>query len=98
MSFFQEVEGDAAILVDNGVYRQVPLYKRDGYLYAKHAGGFVRLMADGSTSRPKLRLEFMSISGSLFRDNMGRMCVADRKGSIPLEEKRAQMLLGGPTE
>lgn len=32
MSFFKQVEGEAAVLVENGVYKQVDLYTRDGYL------------------------------------------------------------------
>lgn len=42
MSFFKQVEGEAAILVNNGVFSQVDLYSRDGYLFAKHGSGFVR--------------------------------------------------------
>jgi hypothetical protein len=53
MSFFKQVEGEAAIIISNGVYRQCDLYTRDGYLYAKISGGFVRLMADGATPRQK---------------------------------------------
>lgn len=30
MSFFQQLEGDGAVLIENGVYVQVPLYQR-GY-------------------------------------------------------------------
>lgn len=65
MSFFKEVEGEAAVLVIGGVYSQVPLYTRDGYLYAKYGSGFVRLMADGATTKAKLRLDFMSFDGAL---------------------------------
>ena len=53
MSFFKEIEGDAAIVVENGVYRQVPLFERDGYIYAKIGSGFVRIMADGATTKAK---------------------------------------------
>ena len=28
MAFFKEVEGEAAIVIQNGVYKQVPLYTR----------------------------------------------------------------------
>ena len=34
MSFFKKVEGDAAVLVANGVFKQVDLYTRDGYVFA----------------------------------------------------------------
>lgn len=94
MSFFKEIEGEAAILVENGVYKQVPLYVRDGYLYAKVGGGFVRLMADGATTKSKLRLDFMSWNGPLHRDGLGRLCSPDVKGSKSLGHE-AQKLLGG---
>lgn len=96
MSFFKEIEGGAAILVENGVYKQVPLYSRDGYLYAKTGGGFVRLMADASTTKAKLRLDFMSFDQPLFRDPLGRLCTSEAKGAKPLEPPKAKLLLGGP--
>lgn len=94
MSFFQEIEGEAAVLVENGVYRQVPIYTRDGYLYAKTGGGFVRLMADGATTRAKMRLDFLSFEKPLYRDGMGRLCTVDVKGALALEAPTAQKLLG----
>lgn len=95
MSFFQEIEGEAAVLVENGVYRQVPLYTRDGFLYAKTGAGFVRLMADGATTKAKMRLDYMSFEKPLFRDALGRLCTADVKGAKALEPAKAQLLLGG---
>jgi len=94
MSFFKEVEGEAAVLIENGVYKQVPLFTRDGYLYAKIGGGFVRLMADGATTKAKMRLDFMSWNGPLCRDGMGRLCTKDVTGAKTLGEQ-AQKLLGG---
>lgn len=96
MGFFKHVEGEAAIIIENGVYKQVDLYTRDGTLYAKTGGGFIKLMADGSTTKAKVRLEHLSFEGTLFRDRMGRLVAEDRPGAIPLEEKRQQMLLGAP--
>lgn len=97
MSFFQEIEGEAAVLVNNGVYIQVPLYVRDGYLYAKVGGGFVRLMADGATTKAKLRLDFMSWTGPLCRDGLGRLCTDKTPGVDVkrLSDDSTQKLLGG---
>lgn len=82
MGLFQEVEGEAAVLVEGGVYRQVPVYKRNGFLFAKSGAGFVRLYADRSTSKPKCRLETLTWgeAGRLGRDSLGRLCVA---GEVP---------------
>lgn len=96
MSFFQEIEGDAAVLVENGVYKQVPLFSRDGYIYARIGGGYVRLMADGSTTKAKMRLDFMTFNGTICRDPLGRLCTTAVKGAVLLESAKAQMLLGGP--
>lgn len=95
MSFFQEIEGEAAVLVENGVYKQVPLYSRDGYIYAKIGGGFVRLMADGATTKSKMRLDFMSFDQPLFRDALGRLCTETVSGAKQLEPAKQQLLLGG---
>lgn len=94
MGFFKEVEGEAAVIVSGGVYKQVPLYTRDGYVYAKTAGGFVRLMADGSTTKDKTRLDYMTWGGSLKRDTFGRLCTPDVIGARALEEEKQQLLLG----
>lgn len=96
MAFFKKVEGEAAVVVANGVYKQVDLYTRDGYVYAAAAGGFVRLMADGSTTHPKMRLEYMTWRDGLGRDPLGRLCSVDTPGARLLEEKVSAKLLGGP--
>lgn len=94
MAFFKEVEGEAAIVVHRGVYKQVPIYTRDGYLYAKVGGGFIRLMSDGSTTKDKTRLDYMTWSGTLKRDTFGRLCTPDVHGARALEDERQQLLLG----
>jgi len=95
MSFFKEIEGEAAILVEGGVYRQVALFERDGYIYAKVGSGFIRLMADGATTKAKMRLDFMSFDKPLYRDGLGRLCTAAVAGAKALEPAKAQLLLGG---
>ncbi|MEC5291555.1 MULTISPECIES: hypothetical protein [unclassified Aurantimonas] len=98
MAFFKEIEGEAAIVVENGVYRQVPLYERDGFLFAKVNGGFVKLMHDGSTTKAKMRLDFMTFDLPLHRDMLGRLCLGSVKGSILLEPAKAQKLIGSGTQ
>lgn len=94
MSFFKEVEGEAAIIVAGGVYKQVPLYTRDGYIYAKDGAGFIRLMADAATTKPKTRLDFMTWTGQLYRDPLGRLCTNEVPRRIALEPDKARQLLG----
>lgn len=97
MSFFQHAEGEAAVLVGNGVYRQADLYTRDGYLYAKHGAGFVRLLADGSTSYAKLRLEYLTWTGHPAKDALGRLCTGTVPGAKPLDRPQELRLLGAAT-
>ena len=97
MSFFKQIEGDAAILVENGVYKQVDLYSRDGYLFAKVGSGFVRLMADGSTTKHKLRIDFMSFEGELGSDGLGRLVTKDSPKFRALPTERQTLLLGAPS-
>lgn len=96
MGFFKEVEGEGAVIIIGGVYKQVPLATRDGFLYAKTAGGYVRLMADGSTTKDKMRLDYMTWDGELRRDQYGRLCTPDVKGARSLEPERKTLLLGSP--
>lgn len=99
MGFFKQIEGEAAVMVEGGVYKQVDLYSRDGYLYAKAGGGFVRLMADGSTTKPRLRLDSLSWSGDLARDSLGRLCQPGAvEGAKLLGADATQKLLVEPAQ
>lgn len=93
MSFFKQVEGEAAVLVENGVFKQCDVFIRDGYLYARTSGGFVRLMVDGSTSKARCSLDFMSYSSPLAQ-RLGRLCAHGTEGSTELPAPAAQRLLG----
>ena len=94
MSFFKQIEGDAAILVENGVYKQVDLYSRDGYIFAKLGSGFVRLMADGSTTKHRLRIDYMSFEGELGSDGLGRLVTAGHPRFKALPTDKQTLLLG----
>lgn len=98
--FFQKVEGEAAILVENGVYKQVDVYIRNGMLFAKAGGGFIRLMADGSTTKAKCRLDTLSWDDCLYRDALGRLYgqKIEGKNVKPLEGSDRDRLLGPPAE
>lgn len=94
MGLFKQLEGNSAVLSIGGVYKQVPVYERDGLLYAALSGGFIRLKMDGSTSHPKARLDHLDFDGALHRDELGRLCLPGSEGrtTCPLEaEKRLQL-------
>ena len=82
---FQPVTGDTAILCSNGVFQQCDLYEWGGGLFAEVSGGkFVRLRADGSTSKTSVRLEYLDYAGPLFRDRLGRLLITQSDGAVPL--------------
>lgn len=83
-------------MVIGGVYKQVDLFKRDGYLYAKAAGGFVRLYADGATTKAKMRLDALSWEGDLYSDPLGKLCSEKVTGAKLLSSPVRQKLLGAP--
>ncbi len=95
MGMFKQIEGENAIIVEGGVFKQADLYTRDGYLYAKASGGFVRLYADGSTSKAKCRLDVMTFDKPLCADKFGRLCDASESGARSLEKAKEQRLLAG---
>lgn len=96
MGLFQEVEGEVAVIVEKGVYQQVPIYTRDGYLYAKKGSGFVRLYGDGSSTRAACRLDSMTWGDvQLYEDRFGRLCTGSVDGAKPLgNTKNNRLLLG----
>lgn len=94
MTLFQIVETEQAIVSENGTYKQADLYQRDGLLYAKIGSGYVRLYADGTTTKPKVRLDFLTGPIDVARDVCGRLCIAGITGSKPLTEDRRAALLG----
>ena len=94
MGLFKEVEGEVAIIVQGGVYKQCPLYTRNGYLYAKANGGFVRLYHDGSTTVSRCHLDTLTFEGALYRDALGRLCDASVTGAKALSQPEAGKLIG----
>ena len=93
LGLFQELEGDVAILVSKGTYYQVPMYVRDGWLFAKWGGGFVRLMKDGATTKASVRIETLHFDRVLYADALGRLAIDIRHGGR-LDVPHTAKLLG----
>jgi len=90
---FKRLEGETAVIRIGGVYKVADLYERDGRLFAAAAGGYVRLNANGTTSKDKLAIESLQIDAPLYKDRFGRLCVADADGRSPLMPEEASPLL-----
>lgn len=85
---FKIVEGELAVVRVGGVYKEVELATRHrGELFVKANGGFVRLYADGTSSLgSKLTLDTLTLDTQLYKDRLGKLCVAeapDRKALAP---------------
>ena len=83
---FKMLEGELSVVYESGVYKEAQLATRNGELYVKAKGGFVRLYADGTTSAgSKMFLDTITLEGPFYKDRFGKLCIepaADRK---PLE-------------
>ena len=94
MTLFKELEGDVAIVASGGVYKQVPIFTRNGYLFAAVSGGYVRLKADGTTSKDKLRLVHIETEVELHKGQFGFLGngdIADAKPLLPGDTKRLML-------
>lgn len=78
---FTELEGETVVLLSGGTYYQRPLFTRGGSLYAAWGQGFVRLLADGITTRPKLRVDQFCMTVPVYRDGLGRLTLTQVPGS-----------------
>lgn len=93
---FKKLEGETAVLHSKGVYRVADLYERDGKLFAGLTSTtFVRLYANGSTSKPATQIETLQLDGPLYKDRFGRLTTTGGDGRKPLIESESETLLLG---
>ena len=86
---FSRIDTDEALIVENGVYRPVDVYRGpDGGLYVKAKGGFVRVKERGDTSHPTVKITLLMREGPLYRDAWGRLCVTEADGRRPVSLPR----------
>jgi len=61
---FQLIHGSTVILRQKTIYKQAQAYFRDGEIYAKAAGGYVKLKNTGGSSHPDISwLEMDGVKG-----------------------------------
>lgn len=93
--FFKDIEGEGVVLMQGGVFKQTTLATKDGYLFAKSSGGYIRIMEDGSTSKAGVAVDFLSFQGGL-ASRLGRLCLPDTAGAKALAPPKMAKLLGAP--
>ena len=81
---FKILEGDICIINTNGIYQQCDLYTLDGSLFAKVGSGFIRLKADGSTSKARSMLNSIECEVDLYKDKFGRLSITNKDGYKPV--------------
>lgn len=69
MSLFHVVDGASVVLRSKGVYRQSPLFQRDGNLAARWGGGFIMLRREGGTTLPHVSWDY--VEGPAFVQEKG---------------------------
>lgn len=71
---FSIIEEGYVVLRKNGVFKPAKLYSRNGYIFANHGGGFVRLSKnEGATSVPDLKYEDLVLPFDPKADCIGRL-------------------------
>jgi hypothetical protein len=81
---FRKLEGDLAILRQSGVFKEAPLYEWDSYLFAAHSGGYVKLHANGTTSKNGLYFDLLKYEPILYSDRFGRLAIAPGADRVPV--------------
>jgi hypothetical protein len=86
---FKPLNGDNAVLRQNGVFRVAPLYiDRTGRLFAKHGTGFVALKATADTSVVGLLVEEIDTEAQLFVSPVGNLFAGDGPNRRALDDRR----------
>jgi len=90
---FKHIEGETVILVQGGVYKVADLYERESKLFAAIGGGYVRLYANGTTSKDKMHIDALMLDGPLYKDRLGRLCTNHGKERVLVDDK-SRLLIG----
>lgn len=95
-TLFQQVEGAVAILNTKGVEQQVDVYTRNGFYYAEVSKGkFVRIYANGSTTKAAVRIDLLHSDDFIGVDRLGRLRHAEGDSVRPLTAEQQLRIEGG---
>lgn len=81
---FQKLEGDTVLLRQGGVFKPSELYTFQDGIYARLGSGYVRLRADGTTSKDGIYFTHIEYDGPLFQDKFGRLSIKNQPKSKKL--------------
>ena len=80
---FVKLEGNTAIIVQGGVYKQADLYSWKNGLFLATAGGFVRIKDDNSTTKDKLNVVDLFYDKPLYVSKFGRLEINATEQNTP---------------
>ncbi len=89
MTPFQEVQDGLVITLQKGIYRQSPLFQRDGYVFAKIGSGFVRLFKGGGTSVPTISWKDYDPGQARITEDSFALVIASKKPPRKIAAKAA---------
>lgn len=91
---FKQIEGSNVLIQQQGTYTVHDLYTRaDGSLWAAiGTKKFIRLKANGSTSRVSGSIDTLEFEGALYADKFGRLSVTGGQGRKALTSVAADKL------
>ena len=75
MHVFMKTES-LVILFSKGVYKQVPIYERGGFVYAQHGTGFIQLRANSRTSFPGIAWVEHDLGDLVAPDRLSKLAYA----------------------
>lgn len=81
---FKKLEGDTAVVVQKGAYKQGDLYEWQGGLFVRIGSSFYRLKADGATSHIDIKLCAVALDKTIYSDRFGRLCTEPGEDRKPL--------------
>lgn len=84
---FTVIPDAMAVTCQNGVFRQVKVFKYRGLLFAQHGSGYIYLYHNDSTSHPTVRLDDIELPFEKVMNGLGRLCLPDQKGAQPVKAK-----------
>jgi hypothetical protein len=67
---FSQIEDSFCIIWEKGKFSQVPLFEKEGKVYAKSGGGFIAIYNDGKTSKPTAVCKGINCKGIIWKDGV----------------------------
>ncbi len=68
---FKKIEDSFCVLFTKGSYKQVEIYEREGLIFAKFGGGFIKVYQNGYTSKNEVVCKGINCMGVIWKEGAG---------------------------